>query len=327
MKAEVEIVKCHGSSNDFVIVDEMGGTSFANEHDRSDFSEKVCMREGGVGSDGVLFISPSDNATCQMRMFNPDGTEAEMCGNGIRCVGRYVGEKIGSDKLSVQTMMGSLELSKVDPLYPGVHTYQTQIGPVSQAPASLPVTSEHPLINQLIPDLHSDFRFSAISVPNPHVVALVDSAEVADAENIGKMANANTKLFPKGVNVSLLQVVGADKLFAVTYERGAGITNSCGTAMSACAVIAKKLGVVSGDLIEVYNLGGKVLCEFSEGSTQYPLSLVGNATFTFSALIEVDTEAVTPVKPFEGQMFQEEIDAYASFEKEVNAEVEALRQK
>jgi len=276
----------------------------------------------------VLFVLPEPRRDGRMRMFNPDGSEAEMCGNGLRLVGRYLAERQDREAVEVATARGSLRVRRLPPLAPGVPTYEAEIGPVSFAPASLPM---------VVPDAGSDaggdaeagpgsgsgsgptsgaapddtapdgtappsrfvarplaflppgLRWTALSVPNPHLVAVVARIDEAALRTWGGLANAHP-LFPQGVNVSLVQALGPGAIFCLTYERGVGITNSCGTAMSASTLVAATLGLVPFDTaVEVWNKGGRVCCraERDPDGECRRIWLAGNATWLWRGAVRV----------------------------------------
>ncbi|RAP38854.1 diaminopimelate epimerase [Candidatus Marinamargulisbacteria bacterium SCGC AAA071-K20] len=285
---KLNLIKCHGSGNDFFILDETLIDQPLSEQDRVSISKLICQRSNKLGgSDGVLFYSEPVAANSEMRMFNPDGTEPEMCGNGIRCHGRYTFEKLGINPMKIKTAKATLEVSKTAEIYPGIPTYETEIEPVSFDPSTISTSFNKELFNSKIKGFYENMNFSAISVPNPHLIALVDKVEESLVIEVGKEANANP-LFSEGINVSFMHQVSPNRLFVMTYERGVGLTNACGTAMSACTYIASKLNRVSfNEYIEICNKGGKVHCK-AISSPKNLIYLKGNATYTNNYKIDLD---------------------------------------
>ncbi|AOM82539.1 diaminopimelate epimerase [Salisediminibacterium beveridgei] len=288
-KMELEMIKCHGSGNDFIIIDEINGHVVDSEEERVSLSQILCDRNGPVGSDGILFVQESEACDARMRMFNTDGSEAEMCGNGLRCVARYAVEKTGRTQLVIETMKANLSVRQTEELYPGLATFEVAIEPVSLNPATLPLkTMDNPHIEAPITDLDPTLAFTALSVPNPHVVATVNQVPYPDAEKIGRRANEMKNLFPNGVNVSFMKTLGKNRIFVQTYERGVGLTNACGTAMSASSLVSVLTsGNETGEVISVFNPGGMVqtLIDFEDDT--YRIKLRGNATYDYRASIHV----------------------------------------
>jgi len=245
-----------------------------------------------------------------MRMFNLDGGEAEMCGNGLRCVGRYCSERLIKQEVTVETMKSVLSVKHGKQIYRGIETFEAEVGPVSMLPSSLPMLVDTILFKgEMIEELSSSLRFTALSVPNPHIVTIVDEIEESIVERCGIQAN-NSRLFPNGVNVSFLKPLGKNSIFVVTYERGVAITYSCGTAMSASAYVSALHGISEyRESISVYNKGGMVECEVNKNSGKNIL-LKGNATFVFEAEIEINKDYRTIGRQYEGKVRLDEISAY-----------------
>ena len=189
-------------------------------------SQKLSDRHFGVGSDGMIYISPSSVADFKMRIFNADGSEAMMCGNGIRCVGKYVYEKGYTDKknLTIETLSGIKKL-KIDALGRNVKEVTVDMGLVSvQKELSIDIKGT---TQTLIP----------VSVGNPHAVIFVDDAEAAPVSVIGPDIEHNSH-FPDGINVEFVQLIGDNTLRMRVWERGSGITMACGTGACASAAAA-----------------------------------------------------------------------------------------
>ncbi|GGF12852.1 diaminopimelate epimerase [Halobacillus andaensis] len=288
----LEFIKCHGSGNDFILIDEMTHNYTFTEDERRELSLLLCDRNDGVGSDGILFVMDSEKAQARMRMFNSDGTEAEMCGNGLRCVARHVIEQVGHSNVKIETQKAVLAVEQVAEIYDGIDTFSVAIEPVSFEVASLPMNFEKSeALDEVIPELSSKLTFTALSVPNPHIVTIVDEVDQADLKATGEKANQLTSVFPRGVNVSFVQILEKNKIFVQTYERGVGLTNACGTAMSASTLVSTILGPNELDVpIVVINKGGLVNCVVEKAERRYTIQLRGNATNVYTAAIEVDLE-------------------------------------
>lgn len=283
----LHLLKCQGSDNDFILLDEQRNPSLS-EAQRQLFAIQACDRVRGVGADGILFYQASSVADAKMRMFNPDGSEAEMCGNGIRCLGRYAIEQLGQPVVRIETLKAVLTVQQQPAIYPGVPAYETAIEPVSLEVARLPMQFHAPeCVNQPLPRLSSHLTFTALSVPNPHIISFVPQIDMAELFAVGQQANQDRVLFPKGVNVSFVKHLSAEAIFVATYERGVGLTQACGTAMSAACFSACWLGFTPfARPIAVYNKGGRVYCRaYQEAQAPHRLTLAGNASFIYTALL------------------------------------------
>ncbi len=321
---QLSLIKCHGSGNDFLLLDEtLPGNGGLEDAERSQLSRTLCERSRGVGGDGMLYYQSSHVADCRMRMFNPDGSEAEMCGNGLRCIARYAAEQLGREELQVETAKATLKVRRQPPLAPGVATFEVEIGPLSLTPAALPMalTAER-FHNQPLPELSSELRFSALAIPNPHLVGVASQIDPSEVARIGAAAN-RSPLFPRGVNLSLLRPLGKNSIFVMTYERGVGITDSCGTAMSASAYVSM-LHQISriATPITVYNRGGMVLCEIV--SEQGPVLLKGNATFLFEIELELNDSGSEILQRTLHPQREAEIAAYRSLQERAAATAATL---
>lgn len=304
-----QILKGHGSNNDFVLIDETIAMNRIPEDQRARLTSALCDRNSGIGADGVLFYQPSDRADCRMRMLNPDGSEAEMCGNGLRLIGRYAVEKFDKPMVSVETAKAVLAVQRGPELFDGIATFEAEIGPVSMAPARLPMRIEgDSFIDRPITELSGSLKFTALSVPNPHIVSIVDRIDEDQVAETGFAAN-HSRTFPKGVNVSFVELLDQNRIFVVTYERGVGITQACGTAMSASAYVSTLLKHCDpAKSIFVYNRGGLVLCDVS--SIEDKIILKGNATFVFEATIEVADDFKSMKSHYNPMIRDDEIRAY-----------------
>jgi diaminopimelate epimerase len=288
----IELIKCHGSNNDFLLIDESEGNYGLDDFKRRDLALSLCDRNSSLGADGILFIRNSKHADAHYRIFNSDGTEASMCGNGLRCAGRYVCEKLGKEEAVIETMKADLRVKKHEEIFIDVPTYQVEISPVSFRLKDLPLLLEkETLIQEKIPQLSKELDFTALAVPNPHITAIVSKEDIESGlqENISQRVNEPNDLFPDGVNVSFIRLLEKGSIFVRTFERGVGFTNACGTAMSASTLVTCLIGENElGKPINVYNNGGMVQCAVQENDGIYSIDLIGNATFVYSAQVDVD---------------------------------------
>ncbi|RDY70590.1 diaminopimelate epimerase [Halobacillus trueperi] len=312
---KIPYIKCHGSGNDFILIDEIENDFGFSEKEREELSLLLCDRENGIGSDGILFVMPSEKAEGRMRMFNSDGTEAEMCGNGLRCVARHMIEKLGKKEIAIETEKAVLPVSQVEEIFPEIDTFSVMIEPVSFEVDSLPMNfAGKEAVDVKIPELSEERTFTALSVPNPHIVTIVDSVDQEELLSVGKKANDLPEVFPNGVNVSYVQVLEKNKIFVRTFERGVGLTNACGTAMSASSLVSTILGPNDlGTPIVVINKGGLVNCVVEKDNGRFSIQLRGNGTNVYQAEVDVDLGALT-FEVSEKQFFAEENATYEKLE-------------
>ncbi|GIN40413.1 diaminopimelate epimerase [Heyndrickxia oleronia] len=285
----INIRKCHGSGNDFLLIDEISMPYTFSEEDRQNLSITLCDRNAELGADGILFVMKSDKADAKMRVFNADGSEASMCGNGLRCVGRYVCELLQKDEIRVETMKAILKVNKSDSIFNELPTYCVEISPVLFSLDALPLNlKQEQLVNEKIHELSDQLLFSAVAVPNPHLITFVDKEMMRTNTQrmISEYVNRPNQLFPDGVNVSFVHSIEKGVIYVRTFERGVGFTNACGTAMSASSLISCILSLNNyEEEIDVYNNGGKVRCVVHKSDQTYWIELIGNATYLYDAEI------------------------------------------
>lgn len=287
----MKLLKVHGSENDFFILDQMQFSEKMSDQEVDELRKAINPRVDGLlgGADGILLVDEAKNSLSlgQMRVINSDGSEASMCGNGLRTVARYLAEKNQTDSFNVETMYADLKVRKAPSLGEELATYQVEISPVTFDLEAVPANLENgPIIDQKIPELSDHLRFSVVAVPNPHLIAFVDEDTLNGPllEEIAHKVNGKNDLFPDGVNVSFVVPVAKDEIFVRTFERGVGLTNACGTAMSASSLMHVLIN--DGEFmnpINVKNPGGMVQTVVHENPDGgYWMELVGNATITHS---------------------------------------------
>ena len=288
------ILKAHGSRNDIFIVP-LTPADFQTDADLRVFVRAVCDRGGPLGGDGAYFYDAGPEVP-RAWFFNPDGSSAEFCGNGMRCLGRVVLDLRGADQAVIQS---------------GAVRYTVSRGPVSPEGVHQ-VRLGHPRVDfgeleAAIPALDPALTFSAVSVPNPHLIAFADKYVESDLVAMGETIARRRDLFPAGANLSVLVPVTPGEIFVRTYERGAGLTASCGSGMVAARAVYSQLGRAAQDRpVIIHNVGG--VAEVSLADWQ-PI-LQGNATYVYRA--EVDRAAV----PSAIEEFDDEARAYAALERE-----------
>lgn len=277
----MRFVKMHGLGNDYVYVDCIRQAMPA---DPAELSRIMSNRNFGVGSDGLILICPSEKADVRMRMFNADGSESEMCGNGIRCVAKFVYDHDLSrnNPLKVETGRGVLTLHLA---VQGGKVEQVRVDmgePILEAeriPTTLPGPRviNHPYAELEAGEAGIDPRLTCVSMGNPHVVIYCQDVSKVPLERLGP-ALEKAALFPRRINVHFVQVHGAGEVTMRTWERGSGITLACGT--GACAVCVA--GVLTGRTdrkLLAHLPGGDLRLEWSEDSNQ--VFMTGPATEVF----------------------------------------------
>ncbi len=228
-----------GAGNDYVYIN-----CFEEKiEDPHILAKKISDRHFGVGSDGLVLILPSDTCDFRMRMFNADGSEAEMCGNASRCVGKYVYDHGMTDKdeISLETKAG-IKILKLFVRNGKVERVRVDMGVPEFTPSLIPVSKGgEAVVNEMINIGDEQFGITCVSMGNPHTVIFMANIEGDDLHRIGKMIE-NHPLFPSRTNVEFVQVVSPEELKMRVWERGAGETLACGT--GACASLAA--AVVNG---------------------------------------------------------------------------------
>ncbi|WP_113929271.1 diaminopimelate epimerase [Bacillus sp. P14.5] len=307
---KLNLIKCHGSGNDFLLIDEIAETYHFTEKDRQNLALALCDRKKGLGADGILFVLRSDKCDAKMRVFNADGSEASMCGNGLRCVGRYVTEMENKEEITIETMKADLKVSKEPAIFADIPTYKVEISPVLFELKHLPMNMEkETLISEEIPEISDALTFTAVAVPNPHLISIVDNQHILSNEQkcISETVNGPNNLFPDGVNVSFVQNLGKEGIYVRTFERGVGFTNACGTAMSASTLVTCLDGLNEyGKEVDVYNNGGKVRVIVHKNEELFSMDLIGNATYVSRFIIEVDVKEPESFITMDQTLFDEE---------------------
>jgi diaminopimelate epimerase len=285
------LLKVHGSMNQFFILDQTSLNQALTDQELRQLAQKITSADKGIsgGADGLLVVGQPTRpgAAAQMRVINADGSEASMCGNGLRAVARYVAQRDGLTDFKVDTKVASLRVRKHDELAAGVPAFAVEISPVRFNKEALPFTNlgHDRLLGTPAPELYPQLTFTALAVPNPHLISFVEKPALQDdvLGVIGKRLNEKNPYFTDGVNVNFAHILGKDKLFVRTYERGVGFTNACGTGMSATSlafVLQHPDQASFGQPITVYNPGGMVKTIVHYEQSQYWIELIGNATFT-----------------------------------------------
>lgn len=303
----MEYIKCHGTGNMFYIIDEYDKDN-SDENSMSELTKRLCRFDENL--DGVLFLVRGSKGTPKMRIFNSDGSEAEMCGNGLRCIGRYVFEKFHKEEFVMETLKTSYNIKVIPEGFLGMVEVSIEIDGITTDMKEIPLNIEgETFINKKLECLSNEQRYSAFSVTNPHLVSIFENVNKEYMEKQGKKIIEKKDVFPQGMNLSLLKKIAEDKVFVRTYERGVGFTKSCGTGMmSSVTNYCIKNPHLLGRKIHVFNDGGMVnitidkLDEFS-----FAAKFEGNATYVEKGTINMTDDGV---RIFKERIFSEEEESY-----------------
>ena len=277
----MEFTKMQGCGNDYVYVN-----GLENKIDNTNkLSEIVSDRHFGIGSDGLIVINPSEKSDFKMSMYNADGSEGKMCGNGIRCVAKYVYDNKMTDKttITVETLSGikTLELNVKNDK---VETVKVNMGTPILLPKDVPVVSDKDkVVDEPIVIDDKEYRITCVSMGNPHAITFIENTDDLEIETIGPKFE-NNPIFPDRVNTEFIQVLDRNTVKMRVWERGSGETFACGT--GACAtVVACVLNGLTDDKVTVKLLGGDLFIEYNrEENTVY---MTGPAKVSFTGKIEV----------------------------------------
>lgn len=274
--------KMHGAGNDYIYVD-------CTEKMLTNINEtarKVSDRHFGIGSDGLVLICKSDKADFRMDMYNSDGSQAEMCGNATRCVGKYVHDKGLTDKttITLETLAGIkiLELNLGDD--GTVKTVRVNMGAPELVPKNIPIDSEKDrFIMEPVEVCGKEYKVTGVSMGNPHAVTYIDDTDSLEIEKIGPEFETH-KLFPKKINTEFAQIVDRNTIKMRVWERGAGETLACGTGACATLVASTLNGFVDGEA-DLVLLGGTLHIKWDKDDNN--VYMTGPAEFVFDGEITI----------------------------------------
>ena len=280
----LKFTKMHGIGNDYIYIN-----AFEQKiDDPNALALKLSDRRFSIGGDGVILICPSDVADAKMRMFNADGSEGMMCGNGVRCVGKYVYDNLLTDKsrdtITIETLSGikTLKITAVDGK---AELLEVDMGKAILKASDIPVIYENEekvIAKPLIVD-SKEHIVTCVSMGNPHCVTFVDDVDLLELEKIGPSFE-NHEAFPQRINTEFVKVIDEKTLQMRVWERGSGETWACGTGACATVVAACENGYCKkGDDITVHLRGGDLIINY----TDERVLMTGPATKVFDGEIEV----------------------------------------
>lgn len=277
----MKFTKMQGIGNDYVYIN-----CFEEKvEDPSALSMRLSDRHFGIGSDGIILIEPSNAADCRMEIYNADGSRAMMCGNGIRCVGKYVYERgiAKKDVLRVDTRSGikTLRLSVTDGT---VESVTVDMGAPILKAGKIPVRfGKDTVIDAPLTADGKTYRITCVSMGNPHCVIFTDDVDHVALETVGRKLE-NHPIFPERANIEFIQVLGEEEIRMRVWERGSGETWACGTGACAAAV-ACALNRRTGRNVTVHLKGGDLKIRWDE--TADTVFMTGPAEFVFDGNIEI----------------------------------------
>lgn len=250
----------HGCANDYIYVNCLDGMDF----DPNKLSEAMSPRHFSVGGDGLVCICPSDVADAKMRMFNLDGSEGKMCGNAIRCVGKYLYDNgiCTKNEIKIETLSGIKKLA-LHTEKGKVKTVTVAMGQASFDPAVIPLAQSTEAIKQPIEVAGQTWEITCASMGNPHAVIICDDVEDLELDKIGPQFE-NNELFPERVNTEFIKVLNSKHLQMRVWERGSGETFACGTGACASVACCVKNGICpANENISVDLIGGRltIICD------------------------------------------------------------------
>ena len=279
---KIKFTKMHGCGNDYVYIN--GFSEKVPQEQKPEFVRYVSDRHFGIGSDGAIFINPAKEADFEMEMYNADGSRSEMCGNGIRCVGKYVYDYGLTDKTEFSVVSaGKIKYLTLTVENGKAVQIRVNMGEPILAAAEIPVVAGNtPVINEPITVLDTEYEMTCVSMGNPHAVVFVDDTASFPVNEIGPYFENHEK-FPNRTNTEFVQVVDRNHINMRVYERGTGETLACGTGCCA-SVVACILNGLTDENVYVNVLGGVVQVEWDRAENI--VYMTGPAVTVFDGEIE-----------------------------------------
>jgi diaminopimelate epimerase len=271
--------KMHGLGNDFILMDEID----PKKYDLKALAIKLCDRHQGIGADGIILILPSEIADVKMRIINSDGSEPEMCGNGIRCFAKYVYDnRINTAKsFTIETGAGVM-IPELIVENEKVLFVKVNMGAPQLERSEIPMLgAAGKVINETLQVAGKDYKITSLLMGVPHTIVFIESLEEDELISIGKQIEKHPS-FPKGTNVNFVEVINDHEISVRTWERGAGRTLACGTGSCASAV-ASALNGLTGNEVTVHLALGDLLIETKDGS----IYMTGSANHVFAGEVDI----------------------------------------
>ena len=282
---KIDFVKMHGLGNDFILIDcllkPLGDSSFL-----SYLTKKLCNRNFGIGADGLILILPSSKADLRMRIFNFDGSEAQMCGNGIRCLAKYAykNKLVSKIKFTIETLAGTItpELIFKDKEISGI---KVNMGTPKLRRREIPMNGEDtPTVIDETLKINPEqiFKITCVSMGNPHCITFVNDVQSISVDEIGPKIE-NHPLFPEKTNVEFIHILNKQEISFRVWERGVGETLACGTGACA-ALVAAALNIKTDRKATIHLLGGDLDILWADDGYVY---MTGPAELVFRGEMEI----------------------------------------
>ena len=284
---EIKFSKMHGLGNDYVVIDETS-EEIIPEDKKTEVTVELCRRGFSIGADGVIFVTPSTSEDIMFRIFNSDGSEAEMCGNGIRCFSKFIYDKGITDKeeINVETLGGTKKVNLT--IKDGkVASSKVNMGNATFKTSEIPMTSdkEEFLDNELIVGVEP-IKMAVVSVGNPHAVIFTDNLDDVPLNEMGPVIETH-EAFPQKINVHFVEILSKNEIDMITWERGAGVTFACGTGATSCVLAGFKLGKLDNDVL-VHLPGGDLKINVYENNGTLGAFMEGDAVLVFDGSMKIE---------------------------------------
>lgn len=282
---KLNFIKMHGAGNDYIYVDGMK----YQIPDESAAAKKLSDRHFSIGGDGLIIIKKGSVADYEMVMYNADGSRGAMCGNGIRCVAKYLFDEgyTNNEKEFTIESMGAIKHIKVNVIDGKAVSARVDMGKPILKASDIPVNfNGEKCVNQPVTFADREFNMTCISMGNPHAVMFIDEHPTDfDLNKYGSIAEQDTSLFPDRVNAEFAKIIDKENIEMRVYERGAGETLACGTGACATAVSAILNGYCDNK-VTVHLLGGDLLIEWS-GNENDSVIMTGPTEYAFTGTVEI----------------------------------------
>ena len=282
---KLNFIKMHGAGNDYIYVDGMK----YQIPDESAAAKKLSDRHFSIGGDGLIIIKKGTKADYEMVMYNADGSRGAMCGNGIRCVAKYLFDKgyTNNEKEFTVESMGAIKHIKVNVIDGKAVSARVDMGKPILKASDIPVNFDgEKCVNQPVTFADREFNMTCVSMGNPHTVMFIDEhPSEFDLNKYGSIAEQDTSLFPDRVNAEFAKIIDRKNIEMRVYERGAGETLACGTGACATAVSAILNGYCDNK-VTIHLLGGDLLIEWS-GNENDSVIMTGPAEYAFTGTVEI----------------------------------------
>ena len=279
----IRFTKMHGCGNDYIYIN-----CFNQKIDNpTELAIEMSQRHFSVGSDGIVLIMPSTVADCRMRMFNADGSEGNMCGNAIRCIGKYLydNQMVFKDVVTVETLSGIKTLKLFIGENGKVHSVEVNMGVASFKPEDIGLDSNEEYINKEVEIKNKKYNITAVSMGNPHSVIYVDNTKILNLVKDGPYFE-NYSLFKNRVNTEFVKIISKDHLEMRVWERGSGETFACGTGACAVCAASVKNGICDFNTdIKIDLLGGTLKIRVLD---DYTIIMTGPAKMVYEGVYYED---------------------------------------